>query len=530
MTVELLSLRGVRFEVQPSVVPSAPTRADIALFVGYVARRPGPVPEPLRRWFGERGWLRGPYARPEDVDVLFDVPVPVESWESFDALFAWERRGVVGGGTAATYLGAAVRSFFAQGGRQCYVVRVGDPLPVGTPRESRVLRVNQVVGRREGVQSSADDRAGWGGLLHLYGLPEVSFVCAPDLPDLLGADPQPVPPPPLPPPLLPVFETCSMVEPADVVETEAPSLGVARMALREYTEWARVINGIAQLLRGSSRQAQWLREVQLIAAVPLPTRDQPIVSGVLELLARAEFLNTPLDGGREPTGLGSSFVQLVYPWATTPGSTALPEGIEPPDGILAGVIARVTLLEGAYRTAAGASVDEVSKLSPQLTGADLAVDDGSNRHLTVLPDRVSTLWQATSGFEVLSDVTPSLHETYRPAAVHRLVSMVLRAVRRMGETLVWQPSGEQLWREMRRRIEAMLETLWAMGALNGATSSDAYTVRCDRSTMTDADQENGRLILIVSFTASAPIERITVTLAMDESGQVQMVEPIGAAA
>jgi hypothetical protein len=54
--------------------------------------------------------------------------VPIDSWEVFDHLFAWERRPLnETGRLGTTYLGAAVRSFFAQGGRKCYVIRAGEP-------------------------------------------------------------------------------------------------------------------------------------------------------------------------------------------------------------------------------------------------------------------------------------------------------------------------------------------------------------------------------------------------------------------
>ncbi len=517
MPAELLSLGRIAFEVQQPVAPSAPTRADIACFVGYVRRRPGPLPDALGRWLGERGWLAGAYARPTDAAALLDVPVPVDGWPAFDRLFAWERR--TPDDDTSTYLGAAVRSFFAQGGRRCYVVRVGDPLPLGSPRTDRAPLVAPLLGMRRGVPATPGDRAGWGGIRHVYGLPDVSFVCVPDLPDLLGADPRPTPSPPPPPPPLAVFEECARSELPEVRPTPTPQLGVARMGPGEYAEWARVVNAIGRLL------ADGLREVQLIAAVPLPTLDEPVEPGVPRLLR--DFLNTSLEGGVLPTGLGSSFVQLAYPWAVTPGAAALPEGVEPPDGTVAGVIARVTLLSGAYRSAAGTPLDDVSDLSPRLTRADLGVDDLRNRDLTVLPDRISTLGRTPTGLQLLSDTTPALVEVYRSAAVHRLVSLVIRGVRQVGETLVWEASSEPLWAEIRNRIEGMLETLWEMGALNGNSSAEAFAVRCDRSTMTEADLENGRLIVVVSFTASAPIERITITLAMDESGQVLLLESGG---
>jgi len=529
-----LSLGRIAFEVQQPVAPSAPTRADIVCFVGYVEQRLESIPVAkrgtvealpgsLRRWLDARGWLAGPYARVADATALLHVPVPVDDWATFDQLFAWERRPVVGEGVASTYLGAAVRSFFAQGGRRCYVVRAGDPIPLGSSRTARTPLVAPLLGIRGRPPAEPGDRAGWAGIRHLYGLPDVSFVCLPDLPDLLGGDPRPVSAPPPPPPPLPAFEPCATRELEEIVFTEIPTPGVTRMAASEYTEWARVVNSIARLL------AYTLREVQLVATVPLPAQDEPLEHALPRLLAH-EFLNWSLEGNKDHTGLGSSFVQLVYPWAVTPGAAALPEGVEPPDGILAGIIARGALLQGAHHSVASSALEDVSALSPLLTRADLAVDDDSPLAVKVLPDRISTLGRSPRGLEVLSDTTPALLEAYRPAAVHRLVSLIVRGVRQMGETLVWEPSGEELWADIRRRIEAVLETLWEMGALNGGSSAEAYEVRCDRSTTTDNDLENGRLIVTVAFTASAPIERITLTLAMDESGQVSVLGSVGAAA
>src|SRR5206468_5410272 len=92
MVAELLSLGRVGFRVQAPVSRSAPTRADIACFVGFVLRRPGELPDAVLAWLDEYGWLAGPYARAADAEELRDVPVPIESWASFDQLFAWEQR------------------------------------------------------------------------------------------------------------------------------------------------------------------------------------------------------------------------------------------------------------------------------------------------------------------------------------------------------------------------------------------------------------------------------------------------------
>jgi hypothetical protein len=60
--------------------------------------------------------------------------------------------------------------------------------------------------------------------------------------------------------------------------------------------------------------------------------------------------------------------------------------------------------------------------------------------------------------------------------------------------------------------------LWQLDALDGDTISDAFSVRCDRSTMTQNDLDNGRLVAMVSFNAASTVELIRVTLALETSG------------
>jgi hypothetical protein len=92
-------LPGIRFETTPPPTPEVLPRMDIAAFVGFAAS--GPI----------------------------DVPVPVEDAAQFadvfgaDAPLAWN---AARGEQLNAYLGPAVRAFFRNGGRRCWVVRVAD--------------------------------------------------------------------------------------------------------------------------------------------------------------------------------------------------------------------------------------------------------------------------------------------------------------------------------------------------------------------------------------------------------------------
>lgn len=463
--------------------------------------------------------------KPTPIDDLLDIPVPIDNWEVFDRLFAWERRDLDGRGpVSTTYLGAAVRSFFAQGGRKCYVVRVGDPWLVTALRAARLSRIkNLIPGYPISLASSPEDRNSWRGIGHLFGLPDVSFLCLPDLADAVGIDREQV----TLPRYIPVFEEqfveCSEPSAPPPADSLARLFSAPRCGDEEYKDWANALFLATDLL------ARKLREVQVVASVPIPQaglKPEKASQAERDLMefftSDGKFLSSRLS--RQENGLSSAFLQLAYPWLRTPGSLNLPEQVESPDAVLAGLLARNALTRGAFRSAAGFHLADVFDLYPSLPRYQVMkrhADNSANssaRH--TLMERVSLFGLTPGGFELLSDVTTSLNESYRPASVNRLVSVIVRAARRLGEDRVFESSGERLWRQLTESLNTLLSGLLEAGALRGETPSEAFDVRCDRSTMTQNDIDNGRVIAVVQFDAAVPIERITVILAMDEGGQV----------
>src|SRR5262245_11181652 len=111
----------LEFETARASAPAVPQRTDIACFIGHVRRRDSPLPKQVREDLRAAGWIDGPWRRDDtQIRSLEQLPVTVESWEAFDRLFDWRSRPVSAGApaTCATYLGAAVRRFFGQGGRR----------------------------------------------------------------------------------------------------------------------------------------------------------------------------------------------------------------------------------------------------------------------------------------------------------------------------------------------------------------------------------------------------------------------------
>jgi hypothetical protein len=536
-------MRGITFEDRSAEVARSPYRADVALFVGFVARRrrvhdrPDAADHPrpddaelayrviptdvdegdpaLYRWLVTEGWARGDATADAPLEALRDVPVPIDRLELFDRLFAGRHRPWIGGRTVDTYLRAAVRSFFAQGGRLCYVVRVDDPWPLPTtPAEApamiaaRSTRLELLIpGFADPARTgSSVDRRTWRGIWVLHGLPDVSYAALPDLPDIVRAavpEERPFPPPP---PIEAGFVECS--EPVGVPEDLTRLHGTAGPRCDEagYALWADAVGRVVREV-AEPRPTSTLREVQVIAPVPRPVDDR--VAADLRGALAGVGLDTKVSEG----GLASAFLQLVYPWLRTTGSTRLAEGLETPDGVLAGVLARHALERGSFRSAEGRRVYGVIAAVPRLSGRDTADVADPDR----LGGRVSLIGPAPGTFRVLSDVTTS-REIYRSAHLGRLMAAVVRSLRVIGESIAFGPNGPQTWSAVRQRARDLLRGFWQAGALHGSREEDAFTVRCDRTTMTQDDLDAGRLIAHVELAAASAIQRIHVVLTRTGQG------------
>ncbi len=523
----------LRFE-RTTIPQTDPDRADVALFVGLVARRNGvALPSALVRWLAERGWVGADYPQSggvrssspqaksrEAIEGLLDVPVPLDSWAAFEELFAYERRPVTAGANAHTidgYLGASVRSFFAQGGRRCYVVRVGDPLPYDALLDERVELLERLIPGYVAnfpIANTLEPRT-WQGVGHLFGLADVAFVALPDLPDVCRAD---VPPFPLDEP---VFSTPEIFAECSTRELPPPPNHSARRLAAPCTDentlpaWRKAIRLGVQVL------SRHHRTVQLVASMPCPT------NGTLVGLMGTNTLTREV--ATHPDGIATAFLQLTTPWLVTGGSARLPEGSEPPDGTLIGLLARNALVRGTFRPAANQPLVEVFDVVDPLRHDEQEQPQLAWGH-RALRERVSLFGQTPQGLTLLSDVTTSRAEAYRPANVNRLMSLILRAARRFGDDLLFEPNGEGLWGRVRDRMEGLLTDLYTLGALRGERPADAFTVRCDRSTMSQNDIDNGRLICEVAFTPTLPIERIIVLLTLQHGGGLLVHATTGAAA
>ena len=83
-------------------------------------------------------------------------------------------------------------------------------------------------------------------------------------------------------------------------------------------------------------------------------------------------------------------------------------------------------------------------------------------------------------------------------------SFIGASIERGLQWAVVEPNDEPLWATVRASVADFLTSLWRDGTLVGSGPQESFFVRCDRSTMTQADIDAGRLVVMVASRRSGP--------------------------
>ena len=92
------------------------------------------------------------------------------------------------------------------------------------------------------------------------------------------------------------------------------------------------------------------------------------------------------------------------------------------------------------------------------------------------------------------------------AKLRRYLNSLKRSLRKATRWVASEPNNQTLWTNVRRTIEDFLLNEWKSGSLVGAKPNHAFFVRCDRTTMTQNDLDNGRLICLIGVALIRPAE------------------------
>ncbi|MCP4656860.1 MAG: phage tail sheath family protein, partial [bacterium] len=90
--------------------------------------------------------------------------------------------------------------------------------------------------------------------------------------------------------------------------------------------------------------------------------------------------------------------------------------------------------------------------------------------------------------------------------VRRLFIFIEESIDEGTQWVVFEPNDDTTWTRVVRSVSNFLNRVWRDGALMGITQEEAFFVKCDRSTMTQDDIDNGRLICYIGIAPVKPAE------------------------
>jgi phage tail sheath protein FI len=197
----------------------------------------------------------------------------------------------------------------------------------------------------------------------------------------------------------------------------------------------------------------------------------------------------------------SSYAAVYGPWleVTTAkeATTALP-----PSGHVAGIYARSDTERGVWTAPTGAQADLRGAVGLGLTLSENEMESLSDGGVNAIRDfsnvgRGILLWDVR---------TRSAEQDWKYINVRRLVIFLEESIDRGLQWAVVEPNGDNLWAKVRASVADFLLDLWHKGALVGVTADRAFFVRCDRTTMTQDDLDNGRLVCQIGVAPVRPAE------------------------
>lgn len=194
----------------------------------------------------------------------------------------------------------------------------------------------------------------------------------------------------------------------------------------------------------------------------------------------------------------STHAAMYFPWVKVVDPVTEDELLLPPSGFVSGIYARNDVEKGVHK----APANEVVRMA---VGFEFLLNKAQQDVLN--PEGVNCFrFFEGRGYRLWGARTISSDPEWKYVNVRRYFAYLERSLERGTQWIVFENNSEPLWANVRRTVEDFLFNEWKSGHLMGDKPQEAYFVRCDRSTMTQNDIDNGRLICLIGVAPVRPAE------------------------
>jgi phage tail sheath protein FI len=188
----------------------------------------------------------------------------------------------------------------------------------------------------------------------------------------------------------------------------------------------------------------------------------------------------------------------------------------PPGGHLAGIYARSDTNVGVHKDPANEIILGIDKLQLSINNQQQAILNPKGVNcLRLFKGQGNLVWGGR---------TTSPDPDWKYINVRRLFIFVEQSIQLGTQWVVFEPNNDALWARARRSVSDFLTGLWMDGMLLGTTKDQAFFVRCDRTTMTQADLDNGKFIMLIGIAPVKPAEFVIFRIGQYTGGGSDVTE------
>ncbi len=359
--------------------------------------------------------------------------------------------------------------------------------------------------RGESLRLAAEDR--WlrqgrrlRGLHALTFVEEVALVAMPDASHAGWAPAEPAPPspasPPPPEPDLSNFDACRP-------ETPAPTPAAAPQppATPDLPQLGEGDLGTLVALHAAMLRFCHARR-DVVALLSLPEGSELAGALAWEQGLRATLASDGFGEGFDADGL--SYAAAWLPWLLGADGVTLP-----PDGAVAGVIARRERQRGAWIAPANEPVAGVLDLAPAFDEEGWAA---------LLGRRINLVRRMPRDFRAPTAHSLSAERRLLHISVRRLLILLRKLALRRGQELVFENNDERLREALRVNLDETLTHLFERGAFAGRTPDECFRVLNGPDVNPQAGLDRGELVTRILVAPSEPMEFLLVRLNRAETG------------
>lgn len=178
-------------------------------------------------------------------------------------------------------------------------------------------------------------------------------------------------------------------------------------------------------------------------------------------------------------------------------------------GIAAGQYARNDAARGVWKAPAGteARIAGGVPADPMSDRQQGPLNTQGVNTFRTFPVYNSVIWGART-----LDGADARASEWKYVPVRRLALFIENSLMRGLQWVVFEPNDEPLWANVRLSVNGFMSQLHRQGAFQGASARDAYLVKCDSETTTQADINLGILNIYVGFAPVRPAEFVVLRI------------------